>query len=193
MNYAYERVSTKRQDVKRQEISLDRYSIDRKYIDKASGKNKDRPELNKLMLEVQHGDHIYVESISRLGRNVDDLRELCDYFISKGAVVHFIKEAFSTNSSMYKFFLTILGAVAEIEREKANERVKEGMQKAKIYGTKSGRPVGRPTLDYSNLPVNFKKYYDRCKLGELTKGEFAKLVGVDRSTIYRYIKIYEDK
>ncbi|QUI25938.1 recombinase family protein (plasmid) [Vallitalea pronyensis] len=189
MNYAYQRVSTKRQDVKRQEISLDNYKIDKKYIDKASGKNMDRIQLNKLKLVVQQGDNIYVESISRLGRNVNDLRELGDYFVKKGAVVHFIKEGFSTNSNMYKFYLTILGAVAEIELENTNERVREGIKKAKLYGTKSGRSIGRPPI--TKLPPNFEKYYDKCISDEITKVEFAKLMEVSRRTIYRYIDFYK--
>jgi DNA invertase Pin-like site-specific DNA recombinase len=80
MNYSYERVSTIRQDVRRQELSLLDYKIDKKYIDKATGKNANRPKLNKLMLDVKKGDNIYIESISRLGRNVDDLRQLTEYF-----------------------------------------------------------------------------------------------------------------
>ena len=91
MNYSYERVSTRNQDERRQEISLENYKIDRKYIDKLSGKNADRPQLNKLMLEAKKGDNIYIEAISRLGRNVDDLRRLTEYFKEKGVTLHFIK------------------------------------------------------------------------------------------------------
>jgi len=86
-------------------------------ITKLIGKNADRPQLNKLMVEAKKGDNIYIESISRLGRNVDDLRKLCDYFVSKEVTIHFIKEGFTTDGKMYKFMLTILGAVAEMERD----------------------------------------------------------------------------
>lgn len=191
MNYSYERVSTIKQDEKRQEISLEQYKIDKRYIDKISGKTKDRPQLNKLILDIKENDNIYIESISRLGRNVDDLRYLCSHFKEKGATVHFVKEGFSTNGNMYKFMLTILGAVAEMEREITVERVKEGMEKAKRYGTKSGEPIGRPQRV---LPSNFKKYYDKWKAKEITATEFAKLLEVGRTTLYRYIKQYgEDK
>ncbi len=59
--------------------------------------------------------------------------------------VHFIKEGFNAGNgnNMFKFMLTILGGVSEIERELAVERIREGMAKAKRYGTRSGRPVGR--------------------------------------------------
>jgi DNA invertase Pin-like site-specific DNA recombinase len=188
MNYSYERVSTTKQDERRQEISLNAYKIDKRYIDKQSGKNADRPELNKLMLAVNKGDNIYVESISRLGRNVEDLRQLCEYFSEKGVTVHFIKEGFNTNGNSYKFMLTILGAVAEMERELTVERVKEGIEKAKTFGTKSGKPIGRPERE---LPKDFKKYYAKWKSSGITAVEFAKLLGISRATLYRYIKEYE--
>jgi DNA invertase Pin-like site-specific DNA recombinase len=187
MNYSYERVSTLHQDERRQEISLNAYKIDKKFVDKATGKNTDRPALNKLMLEVQKGEHIYIESISRLGRNVDDLRYLCEYFKGKGIIVHFIKEGLTTEGTTYKFMLTILGAVAEMEREQIVERVREGVQKAKKYGTKSGKPIGRPAAE---LPKDFKKYYDKWSGNEITAVEFAKLLQVSRATLYRYINLY---
>lgn len=188
MNYSYERVSTLKQDERRQEISLDSYKIDKRYIDKISGKNSDRPELNKLMLTVCKGDNIYVESISRLGRNVDDLRSLVEYFKSKDVTVHFVKEGFNTSGSTYKFMLTILGAVAEMERETIQLNVKQGIEKAKIYGTKSGKPIGRPER---TLPKDFEKYYNRYKTKQITGVEFAKLLQVGRATLYRYITEYE--
>ncbi|KNY27642.1 Resolvase domain-containing protein [Pseudobacteroides cellulosolvens ATCC 35603 = DSM 2933] len=188
MNISYERVSTIRQDERRQELCLDNYKIDKKYIDKATGKNSDRPQLNKLMVESIKGDNIYVESISRLGRNVDDLRKITEYFKEKGITVHFIKEGFNTDGNMYKFLLTILGAVAEMEREIIVERVREGIEKAKKFGTKSGIAIGRPER---TIPKDFEKYYKRWKSKEIKATEFAKLIGVSRATLYRYIAVYE--
>lgn len=188
MNFSYERVSTLKQDERRQEISLESFKIDKKYIDKVSGKNADRTALNKLMLDVKKGDNVYVESISRLGRNVEDLRKLTEYFKEKGVTIHFVKEGFNTEGSTYKFMLTILGAVAEMERELIVDRVKEGIEKAKEHGTKSGKAIGRPER---TLPKNFEKYYKQYKSEEITGVEFAKLLEVSRATLYRYIKEYE--
>lgn len=189
MNVSYERVSTLKQDERRQELSFDNYKIDKKYIDKCTGKNADRYQLNKLMLEVRKGDNIYIESISRLGRNVDDLRKLTEYFREKGVTIHFIKEGFNTDGNMYKFLLTILGAVAEMEREIIVERVREGIEKAKKFGTKSGISIGRPER---TLPKEFEKYYRKWKTKEIKATEFAKLIDVSRATLYRYISEYED-
>jgi DNA invertase Pin-like site-specific DNA recombinase len=188
MNYIYLRVSTDKQDERRQELALENIKCDKRIVDKLSGKNADRPGLNKLMLDVKKGDNIYVESISRLGRNVDDLRKLVEFFKDKGVTVHFIKDGFNTNGNMYKFMLTILGAVAEMEREVIVERVKEGIEKAKRYGTKSGKAIGRPER---TLPKDFEKYYLKWKAKEIKATEFAKLLEVGRTTLYRYIDLYE--
>lgn len=189
MNYSYQRVSTIKQDIGRQEISLDAYKIDKKYIDKLSGKNTIRPQLQKLMLDAKANDNIYVESISRLGRNVDDLRELVNYFKEKGVIVHFVKEGFNTNGTGYKFLTTVLGAVAEMERERIVSNIQEGLEKAKKHGTKSGKAIGRPTLE---LPKDFKKYYDKWKSNEINLTEFYKLLQVSRTTLWRYINYYEE-
>ena len=74
-------------------------------------------------------------------------------FKDKDVTVHFIKEGFNTGNSnnMFKFMLTILGAVAEMERELTVERIREDMAKATCYGTKIGRPP-------REIPASFKKY-----------------------------------
>jgi len=190
MNIVYLRVSTDKQDERRQELAFSHIKIDKKYIDKLSGKNTDRPELNKMMLESNSGDNIYCESISRLGRNVDDLRKLVEFFKDKKVVVHFIKEGFNTSGETYKFLLTILGAVAEMEREMIIQRVREGIAKTKLHGTKSGKPIGRPKR---KLPENFEKYYKKWLGKEIKKVEFCKLIGVSRMTLDRYIKKYNER
>lgn len=101
--YKYIRVSTSNQDVGRQEMLLDNIKADKTYVDKVTGSNADRPELNKLRLKIADGDAIHIESISRLGRNVDDLRALCEEFKSKGVTIHFLKEGISTSGDTYKF------------------------------------------------------------------------------------------
>ena len=63
MIYSYERVSTVNQDEKRQEIALSNIKIEKRFIDKMSGKNADRPQLNKLKLAAKKGDNVYIESV----------------------------------------------------------------------------------------------------------------------------------
>ena len=192
MNFAYKRVSTEKQDLRRQEEAFKGIQIDKEFCDKLSGNNSDRAQLKKLRSTAQDGDNIYVESISRLGRNVDDLRQIVQEFKDKGVTVHFIKEGFNTGNgnNMFKFMLTILGAVAEMERELTVERVREGVRKAQQYGTRSGKPIGRPPR---KIPSSFKKYYEMWNSEEITGVEFARLLDVSRPTLYRYIKEYENE
>lgn len=196
MIYKYERVSTRKQSVGRQEMILDKLGIDfdKAYTDKISGKGIDRPALNKMKLEVNEGDIIYCESISRLGRNVDDLRSTCDYFKNKGVTVYFVKEGINTDGDGYKFILTILGAVAEMERKNTVERVQQGVARCiEMRATKTGRWFGREEKKAEDLPKDFKKYYIKMINKELSKVEMAKLLGCGRATLYRWIKLYEEK
>ncbi len=85
---------------------------------------------------------------------------------------------------MFKFMLTILGAVAEMERELTVERVREGIRKAQKYGTRSRRSIGRPAR---KIPLSFKKYHEKWKNEEITGVAFARLLNVSRPTLYRYI------
>ena len=75
-----------------------------------------------------------------------------------------------------------------MERELTVERIREGIAKAKKYGTKMGRPIGRPPR---LIPLAFKKYYPMWKGGEITATSFARLLEVNRPTLYRYIKEHE--
>lgn len=188
MRYGYIRVSTDKQDLGRQKMALEGQKLDKVYQDKRTGSNTQRPGLDRLRLEVKAGDHVYIESISRLGRNVDDLRAICQELKDKGVTVHFLREGLNTDGDTFRFLLTILGAVAEMEREEINYRIKQGIEKAQKYGTKSGQPIGRPKRE---LPKDWDKYYPKWKAGEITAVELARLLEVSRSTLYRNIREYE--
>ncbi len=83
---------------------------------------------------------------------------------------------------------TITGAVSEMAHELTVERIREGMTKAKRYGTRSGKPVGRPPRQ---IPASFKKHYHMWKDGDITATDFARLIGVSRPTLYQYIREHE--
>lgn len=190
----YLRVSTTNQDITRQDMQLDKLGIifDKEYVDKMTGKSKDRPELNKMLLEVKAGDTVYCESISRLGRSLKDLMDIIEQLVNKDVRVVIIKEGIDTNSSTYKLLLAVFGGVAEMERETIQERVIQGIEKCKATGeTKTGRWFGREEKQIQDLPKDFKKYYDKMINKEITKVEMAKLLGIGRATLYRWIKIYE--
>ena len=204
MIYAYERVSTRKQNTERQDrvlknILKDRgINIDKIYQDKITGKTTEkRVQLETMLKTAQPGDIVYCESISRLGRNLKDLIEIIEQLTEKGVHVIILKEGIDTANSTYKLLLAIFGGVAEMERETIQERVtqridqlKEDKAKGEI-NTKTGRWFGRDKLTKENLPQAFKKYYDMMKSKKITKVEMAKLLGVGRDTVYRWIKLYE--
>lgn len=192
----YMRVSTIKQDVARQELQLDKLGVkfDKEYVDKMTGATTDRPALNKMIAELRAGDTVYCESISRLGRNLQDLIEIIDRLVSRDIRVIIIKEGIDTESSTYKLLLAIFGGVAEMERETIQERVRQGIERCKQTGTtKTGRWFGRQEKTVDELPGNFKKYYDKMINKEITKVEMAKLLECGRATLYRWIKLYEEK
>ena len=205
MIYAYERVSTKKQNTDRQDrvlknILKDRgISIDRIFQDKITGKTTEkRVQLETMLNTLQPGDIVYCESISRLGRNLKDLIEIIEHMTEKGVQVIILKEGIDTNNSTYKLLLAIFGGVAEMERETIQERVtqridqlKEDKENGKI-NTKTGKWFGREKITKENLPPVFPKYYNMMKQKKITKVEMAKLLGIGRDTVYRWIKLYEE-
>lgn len=197
MNVSYIRVSTIKQDIGRQELLLDKCGIkfDKKYIDKVSGKSREnRNALNKMIIDVKEGDIVYAESISRLARNLKDLIDIMDLLTSKSVRVIILKEGIDTNTNTYKLLLGIFGAIAEMERETIRERVIEGVEKCKITGqTKTGKWFGREKKQVKDLPKNFYKYYKRLNEGDITKVEMSRLLGIGRSTLYRWIRLYKDE
>ena len=193
------RVSTVKQDTGRQDLQLDKLGInfDKVYEDKMTGKTKERPALNKMIVELKAGDVVYCESISRLGRSLKDLIEIIEHLVNKGVRVVIAKEGIDTDNTTYKLLLGIFGAVAEMERETIVERVQQGVERCKATGeTKTGNWFGRQEKKTEDLPKDFIKYYRRLKTknsnGDLTAVEVAKLLGVGRATLYRWIKLYEE-
>lgn len=142
---------------------MERLGVDELYIDRASGKNAQRPELQKMMEYVRRGDTVIVESISRFARNTRDLLELVERLTGKGVEFISQKEAIDTTTPTGKFMLTVFGAVAELEREYILQRQREGIAAAKGQGRYKGRkPIEPPGLD---------AVIRRWRAGELTAAE----------------------
>ena len=136
MKIGYIRVSTQEQNTIRQEVLMESLGVDEVYIDRMSGKNTNRPELQKMMEYVRRGDTVIVESISRFARNTKDLLELVEQLTAKGVEFVSRKEGIDTTTPTGKFMLTIFGAVAELEREYILQRQREGIAIAKEQGNR---------------------------------------------------------
>ncbi len=180
MRIGYIRVSTQEQNTIRQEILMERPGVDELCIDRASGKNAQRPELQKMMEYVRRGDTVIVESISRFARNTRDLLELVERLAGKGVEFISQKEAIDTTTPTGKFMLTVFGAVAELEREYILQRQREGIAAAKSQGRYKGRkPIEPPGLD---------AVMRRWRAGELTAAEAMRKLNLSPSTFYRKAK-----
>ena len=176
----YIRVSTQEQNTIRQEVLMEALGVDEVYIDRMSGKDANRPELQKMMEYVRKGDTVIVESISRFARNTRDLLELVERLTAKGVEFVSKKEAIDTTTPTGKFMLTVFGAVAELEREYILQRQREGIAIAKANGVYRGRkPVQRPEFD---------QVVALWRSGELTAAEAMRRLDMKSSTFYRRVK-----
>ena len=180
MKIGYIRVSTQEQNTMRQEALMEALGVDEVYIDHMSGKNTNRPELQKMMEYVRRGDTVIVESISRFARNTRDLLELVEQMTAKGVEFVSKKEAIDTTTPTGKFMLTVFGAVAELEREYILQRQREGIAIAKANGIYRGRkPIQRP---------EFNQVVSLWRSGELTAAEAMRRLDMKSSTFYRRAK-----
>lgn len=176
----YMRVSTVDQKSERQ---LDGMKLDRVFEDKASGKDANRPMLNELLAFAREDDHIYVHSMDRLARNLDDLRKIVNDLTSRGIAITFKKEGLTftgNEDSMAKLMLSIMGAFAEFERSLIKERQREGIALAKKRGAYKGR---KPSLSQEQA----KELRQRAESGE-KKATLAREYGISRETLYQYLR-----
>ena len=180
MKIGYIRVSTQEQNTMRQEALMETLGVDEVYIDRMSGKDTNRPELQKMMEYVRKGDTVIVESISRFARNTRDLLELVEQLTAKGVEFVSKKESIDTTTPTGKFMLTVFGAVAELEREYILQRQREGIAIAKEQGKYKGRkPMESP---------EFEQVVAKWKSGTITATEAMRVLHMSKSTFYRKVQ-----
>lgn len=180
MKIGYIRVSTQEQNTIRQEALMEAMGVDEVYIDRMSGKNTNRPELQKMMEYVRKGDTVIVESISRFARNTRDLLELVERLTAKGVEFVSRKEAIDTTTPTGKFMLTVFGAVAELEREYILQRQREGIAIAREQGKYTGRkPIQTP---------EFEQVVRDWRSGRITAVEAMRTLHMSKTTFYRKVK-----
>lgn len=180
MKIGYVRVSTEEQNTARQEIMLRELGVDELFVDRASGKNADRPELNRMMNFVRRGDTVIVESISRFARNTRDLLDLVEQLTAKQVEFVSRKEAIDTTTPTGKFMLTVFAAVAELEREYILQRQREGIAIAKQQGKYRGRPP-KAYPDFERIAARWQK-------GEITAAQAMKQLGMSKTRFYERVK-----
>lgn len=181
MNIGYVRVSTISQHEDRQIKALEPYNIEKTFIEKVSAKDMNRQELQNMIDFSREGDIIYIESFSRLARNVKDLLSIVDILQSKNVQIISLKEKLDTQTSTGKLMLTLIGAISEFERDIMLERQREGIELAKIKGKYKGRQKKKK-------PSNWLELKEQYQSRKITATTLAKKCGVSRPIIYKWIK-----
>ena len=176
----YIRVSSFDQNPDRQ---LESVRVARVFTDTASGKDTQRPELERLLAFVREGDTVVVHSMDRLARNLDDLRRVVQGLTTRGVRIEFVKEGLiftGEDSPMANLMLSVMGAFAEFERALLRERQREGIALAKQRGTYRGR---KRALNAEQI-AEMKR---RIAAGE-QKAQVARDLGISRETVYQYLR-----
>jgi DNA invertase Pin-like site-specific DNA recombinase len=160
------------------------WSVTKVYSDRRSGSKADRPGLTALMQDARRGafDVVLVWRFDRFARSIEQLVLALAEFRTLGIDFVSSQEALDTSTPMGKAMFTIIGAMAELERNVIRERIAAGMEHAKQHGTKSGVAVGRP-----------RAVFDRARVIELRyAGESWRQIAATLSVSTRTaIRVYE--
>jgi DNA invertase Pin-like site-specific DNA recombinase len=140
----YARVSTIGQNLDSQIDGLTNAGCLRIFTDKTSGVAENRPEWTKLMDFLRPGDLLVVTELSRMTRSLMNLLQLVKEFETKGINLVSLRENIDTSTAAGRAFLSIIGAINQMERELKAERTAAGREAAKARGKTGGRPKTDP-------------------------------------------------
>jgi DNA invertase Pin-like site-specific DNA recombinase len=177
--YAYARVSTDGQTLDAQIAQLKAAGAARVFRETASGAKTDRKELARALKSLGDGDRFLVTRLDRLARSTRDLLNILDAIAKAGAGFRSLSDAWADTTTPHgRLMLTVLGGLAEFERELIRARTGEGRQRAKERGVHMGRPA--------KLTAHQKR--DALKAladGTATQADLARRFNVSQSTISR--------
>ena len=181
MLLGYARVSTRDQDLQLQRDALEAAGCERVFEEKASGKSlRQRPELERLLGQLREGDVLVCYKPGRLARSLRDLLTIIGRLEEAGAGLRFTAAPVDTTTPAGRMMLSMLGAVAEFERETLLERTRDGLEAARRQGRVGGRP---PALNGEQRQA----VHDLRAAGR-SATQIAQTLSVSRSTIYRVLR-----
>ena len=194
MKYGYGRCSTNesKQDIQRQIRELKAAGAEEIFFEYEHGDSAVKQELSSLLEQASEGDTIFTLEVSRLARSTKQLCEIIETVKEKKlrlVIVGSITVDCSNGQidPMTHAFIQMSGVFAELELRIIRERVKSGMANAKSKGVK----LGRPQTTAEQIPPIFYRHYPSYKSGNLNLTEFARVCGLSRTTIYKYIELLE--
>ncbi|MEH7114520.1 recombinase family protein [Neobacillus niacini] len=186
MKKGYARVSSQDQNLARQIRQLKNENCEIIYQEKVSGATTNRPELQKMLEELQKGDTVIVSDLTRISRSTKDLFELVDQFKEKGANLKSIKDTWldlSDENPYSQFIFTVMSGLSQLERELTLIRQREGIAEAKLKGKYRGKPT-KYTENNKSIQYALKLYAE----GDMTVNEISDITKIGRATIYRKVK-----
>src|SRR6476620_12134437 len=141
-NLGYARVSTNGHDLAAQEAELTAAGCAKVFKEKVSGAKTNRAELAKLIRRLEPDDVLVVTRLDRLARSTRDLLNVLHAVAERGAGFKSLKDAWCDTTTPHgRLMLTVLGGLAEFERELIRARTGEGRKRAKDRGVRFGRPA----------------------------------------------------
>jgi DNA invertase Pin-like site-specific DNA recombinase len=176
----YARVSTDDQNASLQVDALKKAGCIKVFTDHASGSKASRPELDRMLDQLRAGDVIVVWRLDRLGRSLKNLIELVEGLADRGVGFRSLSESIDTTTANGRLFFSIMGALAEFERDLIRERTNAGLLAARARG----RVGGRPSVMNAKKIDKARKLYDSR---QHTVAEIADMLNVSVATIYRHL------
>ena len=195
--YGYIRVSGADQNEARQVIAMREAGLDGNhiYMDKQSGKDFERPAYQRLVRRLRPGDLLCVQSIDRLGRNYEEVREQWRVLTKEKRVNIRVLDMPLLDTRQGKdlmdtfiadLVLQILSFVAQSERESIKKRQAEGIAAEKARGVKFGRPE-------TTLPDNYAEVIDLWHSNQITAVEAMKRLDMKKTTFYKLARRLTNK
>jgi DNA invertase Pin-like site-specific DNA recombinase len=182
----YARVSREDQDLQIQKDALSKYGCELVFEEKKSGKDRSRPALKACLDELREGDELIVYKLDRLGRSLSDLIDIINELKERQVEFRSLGESIDTKSPMGKFFFHLMGALAQLERDRISERTKAGLDAVRRRGVHTGRPWKE---NHDILVEQCKKFRQQHIAGNepLPLKDFCKGLGISKTTYYNYL------
>ena len=194
MVYGYSRCSTNetKQDINRQVRELKAAGAEEIFMEYEHGDAKIKSQQQAMFAQAQAGDTITVLEVSRLARSTQQLCEIID-IVRENHLRLLIVGSITLDcrsgqpDPMSEAFLQMAGVFSQLELSMIRVRVRSGMANARA----KGKRIGRPQVTVEDLPSAFLRHYPAYQKGALNVSELARVCGVSRTTVYKYIELLD--
>jgi DNA invertase Pin-like site-specific DNA recombinase len=180
MLIGYARVSTQDQNPDLQLDALKAVGCGKIFVEKASGAQRERPELQAALAYIRPDDTLVVWKLDRLARSLKQLIETIEGLEAKQIGFKSLTEAIDTTTSGGRLVFHIFAALAEFERSLIRERTRSGLESARARGRLGGRPRALS-------PDDLQAFKALLSDPEITVEQAARRLGVAPSTFYRHL------